>query len=330
MAVTKTGKAFEYACLLSIYNYYSKAKVMVHIIDTPQLNTAKKYFYNLPIAKQTDYLKAGDAGTKLIDLLEPKLQFSSPNSVLELTLQTDSQGQEGDVRDVLCIRNDKKSWTLGLSCKHNHFALKHPRLSPSIDFGKEWLGYPCSQQYFSEVNKVFDPLIPYKKNKVLWTNSPVDKVNDVYKPLLIAFMNEFKRIYKEHTTNVPKSLVKYLIGEYDFYKIIDLESQRATLVLPVNFNKTLNIPYQSHKSLLKVDKPNLPSVIYHIGFKQIYDDKTHSYKDSDNTIIITCDEGWTFSMRIHNASSKIETSLKFDVEAISTPDNMRYFVEPWK
>lgn len=330
MANTQTGKAFEYACLISLYNRYSKLNINVQIVDTPQLNTAKNYFYNLPKGKQNDYIKAGVAGVKIIDLLEPKLQFSNPSSTLELTLQTDKQGQKGDVRDVLCIRNDKQYWSIGLSCKHNHFALKHPRLSPTIDFGKDWLGHPCSEQYFADVNNVFDPLLPYINSKTLWDKANVDKVNDVYKPLLIAFMNEFKRIYTRHTTDVPKSLVKYLIGENDFYKVIDLEKEKATLVLPINFNKSLNIPYQTHKSLLKIETPKLPSVVYHIGFKQDYDESTNSYKDSDNTIIITCDEGWTFSMRIHNASSKIEKSLKFDVEAISTPDSMRYFVEPWE
>ncbi|PWT39202.1 HaeIII family restriction endonuclease [Limosilactobacillus reuteri] len=330
MTNTKTGKAFEYACLVSLYNRYSKLNINVRIIDTPQLNTAKTYFYNLSKTEQTNYIKAGVAGVKIIDLLEPKLQFSNSSSLLELTLQTDKQGQTGDVRDVLCIRNDKRSWSIGLSCKHNHFALKHPRLSPSIDFGKDWLGHPCSQQYFTDVNNIFNPLSFYIKNKILWKNTTVNKVDDVYKPLLIAFMEEFKRIYSQHTTDVPRSLVKYLIGENDFYKVIDLEKEKATLVLPVNFNKSLNIPYQSHKSLLKIGVPKLPSVVYHIGFKQEFDPSTNSYRDSDNTIIITCDEGWTFSMRIHNASSKIENSLKFDVEAISTPDSMRYFVQPWQ
>lgn len=224
MANTQTGKAFEYACLISLYNRYSKLNINVQIVDTPQLNTAKNYFYNLPKGKQNDYIKAGVAGVKIIDLLEPKLQFSNPSSTLELTLQTDKQGQKGDVRDVLCIRNDKQYWSIGLSCKHNHFALKHPRLSPTIDFGKDWLGHPCSEQYFADVNNVFDPLLPYINSKTLWDKANVDKVNDVYKPLLIAFMNEFKRIYTRHTTDVPKSLVKYLIGENDFYKVIDLET----------------------------------------------------------------------------------------------------------
>lgn len=329
MASTKTGKAFEYACLISIENFYSKFSVQTLIKQTPQLKTAKSYFNGLDQVEQANYLKAGYAGIKLIDLLEPKLRYSDPKSILELSLQNDKAGQRGDVRDVLCIRNDAKVWTIGLSCKHNHFALKHPRLSPSIDFGKQWLGFPCSSTYLNEVNKIFSPLSPLAKKKVLWANTNINKTEDIYKPLLESFIKEFKQLYNTHKNDVPEALVKYLIGENDFYKVIALEKQHATLVLPVNLNTTLNIPYQNHKSLLKVDKPKLPSVIYHIGFKQEINKKSHSIITSNNTIIITCDEGWTFSMRIHNASSKIENSLKFDVEAISTPDNMRYYIEPW-
>ena len=31
------------------------------------------------------------------------------------------------------------------------------------------------------------------------------------------------------------------------------------------------------------------------------------------------DEGWQFSFRIHNASTKVEPSLKFDVQIVGMP-----------
>ena len=34
-------------------------------------------------------------------------------------------------------------------------------------------------------------------------------------------------------------------------------------------------------------------------------------------------------MRIHNASSRVEPSLKFDVQLVSTPSNIHTQVEPW-
>ena len=44
---------------------------------------------------------------------------------------------------------------------------------------------------------------------------------------------------------------------------------------------------------------------------------------------MVCDEGWTISMRIHNASSRIEPSLKFDVQLVSLPSSIYAQMEPW-
>ena len=47
-------------------------------------------------------------------------------------------------------------------------------------------------------------------------------------------------------------------------------------------------------------------------------------------IEVVCDEGWQISMRIHNASSRVEPSLKFDVQLISFPSSVYAQVEPWE
>ena len=63
----------------------------------------------------------------------------------------------------------------------------------------------------------------------------------------------------------------------------------------------------------------MPTQFYHIDFK----------KDSENTIEVVCDEGWQISMRIHNASSRVEPSLKFDVQLVSFPSSLYTQTEPW-
>ena len=63
----------------------------------------------------------------------------------------------------------------------------------------------------------------------------------------------------------------------------------------------------------------MPSQFYHIDFKE----------GSNNTIEVVCDEGWQISMRLHNASSKVEPSLKFDVNLISLPSSAYTQLEPW-
>lgn len=63
---------------------------------------------------------------------------------LELKIQSDDKGKEDDVRDVLIIRRGIE-WEIGLSITHNHFAVKHSRLSKNLDFGKKWYGIECSE-----------------------------------------------------------------------------------------------------------------------------------------------------------------------------------------
>ena len=50
---------------------------------------------------------------------------------------------------------------------------------------------------------------------------------------------------------------------------------------------------------------------------------------SDNTLEIVSDEGWSISMRIHSAESKVIPSLKFDVQLISLPHSVVSQVAPW-
>lgn len=41
--------------------------------------------------------------------------------------------------------------------------------------------------------------------------------------------------------------------------------------------------------------------------------------NSTNTVELYMDGGWQFNFRIHNASTKVETSLKFDVQIVGIP-----------
>ena len=52
-------------------------------------------------------------------------------------------------------------------------------------------------------------------------------------------------------------------------------------------------------------------------------------KDSTNTIQIICDNGWTLSLRIHNASEWVEPSLKFDIQLVGVPNNLGSRIEAW-
>lgn len=318
---TANGKAFEYACLLALYNALQASGDVV-IEDSPQKHTAETLFSNMPANRQTELMRAANAAARVIIRLEPQLQYPQNNIPLSLSIQTDAQGIAGDVRDVLCVRRQNR-WQVGLSCKHNHHAVKHSRLSDTIDFGNEWFGIPCSQQYFSEVVPLFCELRHMRDDakrtgtQALWADI-ADKADRYYKPVLQSFLDELTRL-ADHNPGIPGALIQYLIGRYDFYKVITDDRHETTRIEAVNIAGTLNCPSGQHHSIVDVPRLRLPTRFYHMDFKP----------GSDNTVEVVCDQGWTISMRIHNASSKIEPSLKFDVNLISLPGSIHAQVEPW-
>lgn len=317
---TVLGKAFEYACLLAIYNAL-KDNQPIAIETSPQFDTAKSFYNSLKEGKQKKDLDCASKGAvKILMGLEPQLVYPAKNKPLTLSIQADAEGMKGDVRDVLCIRY-QNDWQIGLSCKHNHSAVKHSRLSKTIDFGKEWFGIPCSQKYFSAITPLFEELETIRDNsaKTARWDSIEDKAERYYIPILTAFMEELKRLAKGNK-DVPMLLISYLIGKYDFYKVITNDTHRLVRVEAINLNGTLNKPADGHKAVATIPRLKYPTCFYHIGFKD----------GSNNTITVVCDGGWEISMRIHNASSRVEPSLKFDVQLISTPNTIYTQSEPYE
>lgn len=323
LTTTEYGKAYEYACLMSLRDQLSgQTGGIITILASDSYRTAQAAFdkaekYGL----SKKLVQAANAAAKVIIRLEPQLEHGA--GALTLLIQADAKGIAGDVRDVVCIRK-ADGWETGISCKHNHHAVKHSRLSATIDFGAEWLGIPCSQGYFNAVVPIFNELRDMRTDAIengrplpLWNDIP-DKAKRYYLPILSAFLNEM-RYLADNFTDVPSGLIKYMLGRYDFYKVITDDRHGTTRVEAVNIGGTLNKPADGHRSIVDISRLRLPSRFYHMDMMP----------GSDNTIEIVCDEGWTLSMRIHNASSKIEPSLKFDVRLVSLPSSIHAQVEPW-
>lgn len=319
---TEYGKAFEYACLMKIHNILTDRQ-KVHIEDSLQLDTARKKFETVDDEMKEAMTKAAEAACRVVMRLEPQLRNSDGNEPLFLSIQSDAAGAKGDVRDIICARR-QNGWEIGLSCKHNHHAVKHSRLSASIDFGKEWLGIPCSDEYFSEIVPLFEELRSIRDESkadgrpIRW-NEIQDKADRYYVPILEAFKRELNRIYETKEKNIPEALVRYLLGRNDFYKIITDDSKRTTRIEAFNLEGTLNRRSGPEKSITSIPMLKMPTRFYFIDFKE----------GSDNTLEVVCDNGWQISMRIHNASSIVEPSLKFDVNLVSVPSNVYAQVEPW-
>ncbi|NLL07207.1 MAG: HaeIII family restriction endonuclease [Clostridiaceae bacterium] len=313
---TKLGKAFEFACLQSLYNHLLDRQTII-IDQTKALNTAKKSFDSANESIQKDMIKGADAATRIVLKLEPQLEHPLGNNPLFLSIQEDSAGISGDVRDIVCLKRQNQ-WEIGISCKHNHAAVKHSRLSPHIDFGNSWFGIPCSKEYFNDINPLFDELTKLKNDGVLWRNID-NKEQRFYIPILQAFMKELNRLNTANSGIIPSRLLCYVLGKNDFYKVITYDRRKATQVQCFNLYATLNKSSGVSRPLVNVPKLTMPTRFYDIGFKP----------GSGNTILVACDNGWTVSMRIHSARSLVEPSLKFDIGLIGVPPTLYTQFEPW-
>lgn len=312
---TVNGKAFEYACLNSVAKKYENKSLIIRE-ENDAYKTAEKHFYSLNEEHQRILSDGASKGIDIIERLEANLVDSNAEDTLKLFIQSDSKGMYGDVRDIVIKKNEK--WEIGISAKHNHEAVKHSRLSQSIDFGAKWMNIPCSSNYFEEIGKVFNLLEIH--NGTLWSESNIDKVEQVYKPLLNAFKKELLSIFGKHGGIVPCKLVEYLLGEYDFYKFVLDIKKEIIKINAYNLKGTLNKNTKNVKSDFTISKINLPDRIFHLDY--ILKDNC----ESDNTLELICNNGWQFSFRIHNASSKIEPSMKFDIQLIGVPTDIPSFI----
>ena len=184
------------------------------------------------------------------------------------------------------------------------------------DLIRKGKAYPCFCTE-EELNEIKDKS-KTEGNPALW-NEVEGKAEKYYIPVLKAFMEELSKINAENE-NIPEKMIRYLLGRYDFYKVITDDRNKTTRVEAINIAGTLNQSSGSVKSIAKIPVLKMPTQFYHIGFKP----------GSDNTIEVVCDEGWQISMRIHSASSRIEPSLKFDVNLISLPSSVHTQIEPWE
>ena len=298
------GRAYEYICLTTLYNEIRKVR-SVEIEQNSAYNAAFHAWSLVSPFFQNVLTESAKSAVATIFDMEPMI-IEPSDDLLKLKIQTDNQGKDGDVRDIVISRKDIQ-WEIGLSIKHNHFAVKHSRLAKSLDFGTKWFNIPCSEKYWGNIKPIFDYLEVQKDNKKNWSDlSHKDK--EVYIPLLQAFIDEILRS-NQINDEVPKRMVEYLLGEFDFYKVISIDSRRLTQIQTYNLHGKLNQASRITKPQIKVPIAYLPTRIVSFEFKP----------NSTNTVELYMDGGWQFSFRIHNASTKVETSLKFDIQIVGMP-----------
>jgi hypothetical protein len=118
-------------------------------------------------------------------------------------------------------------------------------------------------------------------------------------PVLTAFHDELDRLFKEHGSVFVENLFKYLLGRYDFYKVELQIRQKEVSVQCVNLYGTLGYG----------KKWKIPDRIENI----------FRVTGSTNTLVVQFNKGWQISFRLHSASGKVESSLKFDINLIASP-----------
>jgi hypothetical protein len=284
----ESGRTFEFG-IAYIFNDLLKNS---NLIQDSALSIARQAFNQSEEHERQKILKASNEIVRFLISHDKSLLFNERYSIL---LQKDKTGEGGDVRDIV-VRTSKHS--IGISAKNRHTAVKHSRLSDKIDFGKQWFDIPCSLEYHEAIGPIFLELRQLNRHKLLWRDLE-NKSARFYVPILSAFHEEISRICESNVES-PRRLVEYLIGKYDFYKVIkengDVLIQSFNLRGTLGWGKRIKLP----RRLIEV----------------------HQKEGSDNTLQLAFDEGWQLSFRIHNAESLVKPSLKFDIQIIGYPPNV--------
>lgn len=310
------GRAFEYACIIELKDRIEDVRPV--IIDKESVTAAFRAWGKQSYTDQRNYLRAADAFIDTLLSAEPLiLECDGNNDIVILSINKDSDAEDGDVRDIVITRKTIR-WDVGLSMKHNHFAAKHSRLSPKIDFGTKWYGLPCDNSYWDAIKPIFTRLQSLKKEQVAW-HDMTDKEDSVYLPIVDAFIKEMKRAYKADNT-IPARLISYLLGIRDFYKVVAIDKKQLTEFQCFNLRGELNKDGKKTKATLIIPKADLPTEIISLRFKP----------GSKNTAELYLDNGWSLSFRIHNASTIVEPSLKFDIQFLGVPANIITINCVWK
>lgn len=309
------GRAYEYAWINALYEEIQIARE-AHIVSNSSLEANKRAWLVMSDEMRELLELSAKAAVSAILELEPRITENDGDE-LQLMFQKDDAGTKGDVRDIV-IRRDAIEWEVGLSIKHNHEAVKHSRLGHSLDFGKEWFDIPCSESYWNAIKPIFDRLKTEKVNGRKWSDLS-DKETGVYIPLLQAFMNEVNHA-NSIDSSMPKKMVEYLIGTKDYYKVVSRDGKRMTIIHTFNMHGTLNKPSKIKVSAITVPIVELPTELVALKFKT----------GSNNTVEMYLNNGWQLSFRIHNASTKVEPSLKFDVQFIGMPVSILNIECKWR
>ena len=209
----------------------------------------------------------------------------------------DAAARDGDVRDIVISKGDRE---VGISCKSNHKAFKHSRISPESSLRVAWRLSPLSdsdRRYVRELGRLFDDLESQPFDR--WLDLSARRKQVFYDACIAAFNKEIQRLIGEiGDSEISSGLVRYFLGSKGYYKCV--VSERGSFLQAFCFGRSAVARILLPKRLVARDFPPGRHGVLHMHF----------------------DRGFSFSLRLHNASSNYERSLKFDIQALALPQSL--------
>ncbi len=209
----------------------------------------------------------------------------------------DSCARQGDVRDIVISKGDRE---VGISCKSNHKAFKHSRISPKSSLRVAWRLSPFSAsdlRYVRELGRLFDDLEAQPFDR--WPDLSARRKQVFCDACIVAFTREIRHLVNEEgESKISRGLVAYFLGSKGYYKCV--VSERGSFLQAFCFGRSAVARISLPKRLVALDFPPGRHGVLHMHF----------------------DRGFSFSLRLHNASSDYERSLKFDIQALALPQSL--------
>ena len=278
-----------------------------------------------------DYCNSAKKAVQEIVKGEPIL-YNVSDLFIRIKVQASASGKTGDVRDVVIVicdnkKRDKVIQEIGISCKNNHEAVKHPRITKDFDFVSQYTNdlYKCGNEFIERLKSVAAVVDGLAGKHRVWNNVPTELKNTVYCDIVEAYIEEIYSQAVSITDDEKKekfasSFFEYMFGQYDFYKVIKMDKKKTVKLQPYNIHGNLRKAYHGEKSNQSSSKANVPKEIVLVRKKP----------NSKTTLEIHF-ENWIISMRIHNADGPIKmTSLKWDVQIIAQPHTISIGEINWK
>jgi len=209
----------------------------------------------------------------------------------------DASARDGDVRDIVISKGDRE---VGISCKSNHKAFKHSRISPESSLRFAWRLSPVSgsgRMYVQELSRLFDDLESRPFDD--WSDLSARRKQAFYDSCIAAFNDEIRRLVGEMgESEISLRLARYFLGSKGYYKCV--VSRRGSFLQAFCFGRSAVARISLPRRLIALDFPPGKHGVLHLHF----------------------DRGFSFSLRLHNASSSYERSLKFDIQALALPQSL--------